>query len=50
MHETQSRRESCVLSFNHLILIIIIIIIIILIIFIEETFSQNVVFELNETN
>ena len=28
-HETQSRRESCVFSFNHLILIIIIIIIII---------------------
>ena len=26
-HETQSRRESCVFSFNHLILIIIIIII-----------------------
>ena len=30
-HETQSRRESCVLSFNHLILIIIIIIIIIIV-------------------
>ena len=31
-HETQSRSESCVLSFNHLILIIIIIIIIMIII------------------
>ena len=32
--ETQSRRESCIFSFNHLILIIIIIVIIIIIIII----------------